>query len=64
MILVGHDFGGACISYVMELYPSKIAKAVFVAAPMPKNGQSVLDIFSHQVTHLRYPENSKLAYRA
>ncbi|KAK4792189.1 hypothetical protein SAY86_022624 [Trapa natans] len=47
VILVGHDFGGACISYAMELYPSKIAKAVFVAAPMPKNGQSVLDIFSH-----------------
>ncbi|XP_031402117.1 putative methylesterase 11, chloroplastic [Punica granatum] len=48
VILVGHDFGGACVSSVMELYPSKIAKAIFVAASMPKNGQGVLDIFSHQ----------------
>ncbi|KAL4336262.1 hypothetical protein GQ457_07G007100 [Hibiscus cannabinus] len=42
VILVGHDFGGVCISFVMELYPSKIAKAVFVAATMLSNGQSAL----------------------
>lgn len=46
---MGHDFGGACISYVMEMYPSKIAKAVFVAATMLKDGQSTLDMFSQQV---------------
>ncbi|KAL4346928.1 hypothetical protein GQ457_17G015380 [Hibiscus cannabinus] len=49
VILVGHDFGGACISFVMELYPSKIAKAVFVAAAMLGNGQSALDMFSQQM---------------
>ncbi|OMO72032.1 putative methylesterase 13, chloroplastic-like protein [Corchorus olitorius] len=49
VILVGHDFGGACISYVMELYPSKIAKAVFVAAAMLSSGQSTLDMFSQQM---------------
>ncbi|CAK7326219.1 unnamed protein product [Dovyalis caffra] len=48
VILVGHDFGGACISYVMELFPSKIAKAVFIAAIMLSSGQSALDIFSQQ----------------
>ncbi|XP_030455150.1 putative methylesterase 11, chloroplastic isoform X1 [Syzygium oleosum] len=48
VILVGHDFGGACVSYLMELYPHKIAKAVFLAAAMLKNGQSVLDMFSLQ----------------
>ncbi|XP_030547185.1 putative methylesterase 11, chloroplastic isoform X2 [Rhodamnia argentea] len=48
VILVGHDFGGACVSYLMELYPHKIAKAVFLAAAMLKNGQSVLDMFSVQ----------------
>lgn len=48
VILVGHDLGGACISYVMELFPSKIAKAVFIAATMLSSGQSALDIFSQQ----------------
>ncbi|KAF7803090.1 putative methylesterase 11, chloroplastic [Senna tora] len=48
VILVGHDFGGACISYVMELFPLKISKAVFIAAAMLISGQSTLDIFSQQ----------------
>lgn len=52
VILVGHDFGGACISYAMELFPHKISKAVFIAAAMPTNGQSTLDIISKQVFHL------------
>lgn len=49
VILVGHDFGGACISYVMELFPSKVAKAVFIAATMLTSGQSALDAISQQV---------------
>ncbi|GJY86625.1 putative methylesterase 11, chloroplastic [Tanacetum coccineum] len=49
VILVGHDFGGVCISYAMELFPSKIAKAVFIAASMLKSGQSTLDMFSQKV---------------
>ncbi|GAV87397.1 Abhydrolase_6 domain-containing protein [Cephalotus follicularis] len=48
VILVGHDFGGSCISYAMELFPLKISKAVFVAAAMLTNGQSTLDMFSLQ----------------
>ncbi|GMY25834.1 putative methylesterase 11, chloroplastic [Fagus crenata] len=48
VILVGHDFGGACISYVMELFPSKISKAIFIAAAMLSSGQSTLDMFSQQ----------------
>ncbi|KAJ0692505.1 putative alpha/beta hydrolase-1 [Helianthus annuus] len=46
VILVGHDFGGACISYAMELFPTKVAKAIFIAASMLKTGQSTLDMFS------------------
>ena len=46
---MGHDFGGACISYVMELFPSKVAKAIFIAATMLASGQSTLDLFSQQV---------------
>ncbi|KAI3503232.1 hypothetical protein L1887_31671 [Cichorium endivia] len=48
VILAGHDFGGACISYAMELFPSKVAKAIFIAASMVKTGQSTLDMFSHK----------------
>ncbi|XP_008785612.2 putative methylesterase 11, chloroplastic [Phoenix dactylifera] len=48
VILVGHDFGGACISYAMEMFPSKIAKAVFLCAAMLTSGQSTLDMFSQQ----------------
>lgn len=49
VILVGHDFGGACMSYAMEMFPSKISKAVFISAAMLANGQSTLDLFNQQV---------------
>ncbi|KAH9602431.1 hypothetical protein KSS87_000843 [Heliosperma pusillum] len=52
VILVGHDFGGTCISYSMELFPSKVSKAVYIAAIMLTDGQSALDIFSQQVDSL------------
>ncbi|KAK7860714.1 putative methylesterase 11 [Quercus suber] len=48
VILVGHDFGGTCISHAMESFPSKISKAIFVAAAMLTNGQSTLDMFTKQ----------------
>ncbi|KDP41318.1 hypothetical protein JCGZ_15725 [Jatropha curcas] len=48
VILVGHDIGGACISCAMELFPSKIAKSVFISATMLSNGQSAFDILSQQ----------------
>lgn len=47
---MGHDFGGACISYAMELFPPKISKAIFITAAMLTNGQSTLDMFSQQVS--------------
>ena len=46
---MGHDFGGTCISYAMEAFTSKVAKAVFVSAVMLTNGQSAADVFSQQV---------------
>ncbi|KAK3127628.1 hypothetical protein QOZ80_7AG0575980 [Eleusine coracana subsp. coracana] len=48
VILVGHDFGGACISYAMEMFPLKVAKAVFLCAAMLTNGHSALDMFQQQ----------------
>lgn len=49
VILVGHDFGGTCISYAMETFPRKVSKSVFVAAAMLTSGQSTLDMFSQKV---------------
>ena len=57
---MGHDFGGACIAYAMELFPFRIAKAIFIAAAMLSNGQSTLDMFSHQVSLLIWIEILKL----
>ncbi|CAM0906647.1 unnamed protein product [Alopecurus aequalis] len=48
VILVGHDFGGACISHAMEMFPTKVTKAVFLCATMLKNGHSALDMFQQQ----------------
>lgn len=48
VILVGHDFGGTCISFAMEAFPTKIAKSVFLAAAMPKNGQRTVDMLSQE----------------
>ncbi|XP_009612686.1 putative methylesterase 11, chloroplastic [Nicotiana tomentosiformis] len=49
VILVGHDIGGVCVSYAMELHRSKVSKAVFIAAAMLMNEQSILDMFSMQL---------------
>ncbi|KAL9230645.1 hypothetical protein vseg_005970 [Gypsophila vaccaria] len=49
VILVGHDIGGCCISFAMEMFSSKVSKAIFVAAIMLTDKQSALDIFSQQV---------------
>lgn len=47
--MVAHDLGGACVSYAMEMFPSKVAKAVFLCAAMLTNGNSALDMFQQQV---------------
>eukprot|EP00250_Pteridium_aquilinum_P015646 c22680_g1_i1 orf=488-1600(+) len=49
VILVGHDVGGACISYAMELFPRKIAKSVFVSATMITNEQRAFDVFAPEI---------------
>ncbi|PWZ36596.1 hypothetical protein Zm00014a_037177 [Zea mays] len=48
VILVAHDLGGACVSYAMEMFPSRVAKAVFLCAAMLANGNSALDMFQKQ----------------
>lgn len=40
--LVGHSLAGCPLSYAMEMYPTKISKAIFIAAFTPRNNQSFL----------------------
>ncbi|KAJ7949705.1 Methyl esterase [Quillaja saponaria] len=49
VILVGHSTGGACISYALEHFPQKIAKAIFLCATMVTNGQRPFDIFADEL---------------
>jgi pimeloyl-ACP methyl ester carboxylesterase len=49
VILACHNFGGACISYAMECFPKKIAKAVFITATMVKDGQRAFDAFAKEI---------------
>ncbi|KAK6937980.1 Alpha/beta hydrolase fold-1 [Dillenia turbinata] len=49
VILVGHGFGGACISYALEHYPKKISKAIFLCATMVSDGQKPFDVFAQEL---------------
>ncbi|KAJ8530920.1 hypothetical protein K7X08_023801 [Anisodus acutangulus] len=49
VILVGHSVGGACVSYALELFPQKIAKAVFLCATMVSDGQRPFDVFAEEL---------------
>jgi len=44
IVLVGHSLAGAIISQVAERIPHKIERLVFVAAILPKNGQTPLGL--------------------
>jgi len=44
VVLVGHSFGGVTISNVAEATPDKIKTLVYVAAYVPQDGQSMIDM--------------------
>lgn len=44
IVLVGHSLGGSIIAQVAERIPNKIERLVFVAAILPKSGQTALGI--------------------
>lgn len=50
VILVGHSMAGAIISQVAENIPTKIDKLIYVAAYIPKNGESVIDLSKKDTT--------------
>lgn len=44
VVLVGHSFGGMTISSVAEAQPAKVKAAVYLAAYLPQNGESMLTL--------------------
>jgi pimeloyl-ACP methyl ester carboxylesterase len=44
IILVGHSLAGAIISQVGERIPAKIERLVYVAATLPRNGETVMGL--------------------
>ena len=44
IILVGHSLAGAIISQVGERIPDRIERLIYVAASLPKNGESVIGV--------------------
>ena len=50
VILVGHSFGGLCISLAMESFPHKIAAAVFLTGWMPGPHLSYLSLMQEVPT--------------
>lgn len=44
VILVGHSMGGLVITQAAEYYPDKIKTLVYLAAILPQNGESLLQI--------------------
>lgn len=47
-VLVGHSMGGMAISAGAELAPKLVRKLVYIAAFLPRNGQSLLDLIKLQ----------------
>jgi len=44
VVLVGHSFGGIAVSAVAEAVPAKIKTVVYLAAYLPKDGESMLSL--------------------
>ena len=49
IILVGHSYGGMVIAGVMDRVPDRIARAIFVDAVAPNDGESLNDAFGGAV---------------
>ncbi|MCE7060216.1 alpha/beta fold hydrolase [Dyadobacter sp. CY343] len=55
VILVGHSMGGMVITATAEKIPDKIEKLIYIAAFIPANGQSLLDLASTDSTSKLFP---------
>lgn len=59
VILVGHSMGGIVISQAAEYRPQKIAKLIYLAAFLPKNGESMMTV-AHQQAPTRFVKMMKV----
>jgi pimeloyl-ACP methyl ester carboxylesterase len=62
VVLAGHSLGGAVVSQVAERIPHKIERLIYVAAILPKNGDSPLgmmqsDAGGQLLAHLEFSED-------
>jgi pimeloyl-ACP methyl ester carboxylesterase len=55
VILVGHSQGGLVISQAAEMYPEKVQSLIYVAALLPKNGQTLGEIIKDDAESLIGP---------
>ncbi|KAK2372743.1 salicylic acid-binding protein [Trifolium repens] len=62
VILVAHSFGGTCISMAMELFPKKIAVAVFVTAFMHSPDLCFLNILQEYNQRLDSIMDTKIMF--
>ncbi len=63
VVLVGHSMGGIVISQVAEAIPGQIKELIYLAAYLPKNGESLLslakqDADSHIGKYLQVDQNT------
>lgn len=47
-VLVGHSMGGIVVAQVCARQPQQVVRAVYVAALLPQDGQSLLDLIRQQ----------------
>ncbi|KAI4376009.1 hypothetical protein MLD38_013810 [Melastoma candidum] len=62
VILVGHSYGGIGLAYSMELFPEKIAAAVFITALMPGPTLNVTTVNREGFASLGAPLDSTFSY--
>jgi len=56
VVLVGHSFGGITISAVGEAAPAKIKTLIYLAAYLPRNGESLLSLANQDRDSLAGPQ--------
>lgn len=50
VVLIGHSYGGMVITGVADRIPSTIKKLIYVAAVLPKDGESMFDAVGHEIS--------------
>lgn len=53
-VLIGHSYGGMVISGVADRIPKNIKKLIYVAAVLPKDGESMFDAVGPEISSFLY----------